>query len=350
VLFIITSLECNGAQLMLLRLLQENSRAYKKRQLMVLSLSSKVALKHEYELLGVCVFSLIEIFTGKDKLYNFIAPFLKSRLSSIQCWMYHSFIFSIFLRLLFFKTPIVWHVRHGLGEIKSYKFSTKIVIKSCAIFSRLVPRKIVYNSQSAKLKHTEIGYDERRAIYIPNGFQVKNLVHKPNPKTSFPTFGVIGRIHGDKGQKQLIEYLLERQNELLPCKFIFIGDGAVEFGASYKSKIKEPHVFSFMESVGNQSQLYAKFDCLILPSLKEAFPNVLVEAMLYSKGIIGFKVGDVQELSINNTGLVEPGNYEELFKKINKYDESYYLNKNQFEALGKKFNITEITQQHIKLW
>lgn len=335
---------------MLLRLLRENLRAHKKRQLIILSLSSKIALKYEYELLGVHVFFLKELLADKKKLSKFATLILKTRLTSIQCWMYHSFIFSIFLRLFFFKTPIIWHVRHGLGEIKSYKFSTKMVINISAKFSNLIPDKIVYNSHSAKIKHIELGYEESRAIYIPNGFHVENLVYRSIQKTGFPTFGVIGRIHGDKGQKKLIEYLLERQSELLSFKFIFIGDGAEEFGAHYKSKIKIPYMFSFMESVGNQLQLYENFDCLILPSLKEAFPNVLLEAMLYSKGIIGFRVGDVEELSINKNGLVEPGNYGELLEKIKKYDKSYHLNKKEFQALVKKFDITEITKEHIKLW
>jgi glycosyltransferase involved in cell wall biosynthesis len=335
---------------MLLRLLREAFRTPKPHHSIVLALSSTVPLRHEFQLLGVDVFTLKEITTDYKKLSKFIKLLLKSPLSSIQCWMYHTFVFSVFFKFFFFKAPIIWHVRHGLGEINSYKFNTKWIIKFSSILSNFIPDKIVYNSLSAKLKHTEFGYNDSRAIYIANGFEVEKCLYRPIEKSVIPTFGVVGRIHHDKGQKELLEYLLERQSELLAFKFIFIGDGAQELGFKYKNKIKIMSMFSFMDSVENQSKIYENFDCLILPSLKEAFPNVLVEAMLYTKGFIGFKVGDVEQLSINKIGLVEPGNYQELLEKIKKYDTSYHLNRKQFQALVKKFNIIEITKEHMKLW
>jgi glycosyltransferase involved in cell wall biosynthesis len=58
-------------------------------------------------------------------------------------------------------------------------------------------------------------------------------------------------------------------------------------------------------------------DLLILPSHTEAFPNVVVEAMVLGKAVIGSRVGAIPEMLEGNCGLVvEPKDAEGLASTI----------------------------------
>ncbi len=62
------------------------------------------------------------------------------------------------------------------------------------------------------------------------------------------------------------------------------------------------------------SSVYAALDLVVIPSLSEGLPNVLLEAMLHGKAIVATAVGGIPE--VMNDGLSEwlvpPGDAEEL--------------------------------------
>jgi len=59
------------------------------------------------------------------------------------------------------------------------------------------------------------------------------------------------------------------------------------------------------------------FDVFVLPSLKEGFPWIILEAMAAGIPIVATKVGALPEI-LDEEFLVTPGNAEALVKKINR--------------------------------
>ena len=79
------------------------------------------------------------------------------------------------------------------------------------------------------------------------------------------------------------------------------------------------------------SKMYGSFSVLVLPSLSEGFPNVLGEAMAYSKPCVATDVGDVKYVLGKCGIVVPPGDPSELSKAV-----LYLLLK---PSLGKKFGL-----------
>ena len=71
-------------------------------------------------------------------------------------------------------------------------------------------------------------------------------------------------------------------------------------------------VVEFKEASCNVKQMFSKFDYLVLPSETEAFPNVIAEAILHSKGVIAFNVGDVTKIYRHPSHIIDSFDYHAL--------------------------------------
>ncbi len=132
--------------------------------------------------------------------------------------------------------------------------------------------------------------------------------------------GCFGRLSPEKGQSYLLKALASLRQEGQPAiSLIVAGDGpdkaALLCSASRYGLDKK--VFF----VGHQRELrnyFRAIDLLILPSLSEGLPNVVLEAMSNAVPVIATSVGAVPQIIIDGvTGwLVPPGNVAHLTEKI----------------------------------
>lgn len=140
---------------------------------------------------------------------------------------------------------------------------------------------------------------EMRAKYAPNGIFV---------------FGFVGRISNDKGIRELFEAfkrIYEKNNDL---RLLLIG--RLEMEPEVSKKYFEHEGIVYMGSV-NKMDLplyYSLFDVLVLPTYREGFGNVLIEAAALGIPVISTKVtGVIDAVNDGYNGiLVAPKNVEEL--------------------------------------
>lgn len=85
----------------------------------------------------------------------------------------------------------------------------------------------------------------------------------------------------------------------------------------YKSRIR---YFGILPKK-NIFSLYKKIDAVIIPSRLDNFPNVMIEALLFKKPIIGFSNSSLDEIIIDgkNGFLARKKNSKELFDKIDEF-------------------------------
>jgi glycosyltransferase involved in cell wall biosynthesis len=124
--------------------------------------------------------------------------------------------------------------------------------------------------------------------------------------------GVIGRLSHEKGQKVLFRAL-----QLIPLEntkrvhFLLVGEGpdleileGLRASSQWKNNV---HFLGYRKDI---TYLMSAIDALVLPSLSEGLPNVVLEAMASGKAVVGTRVGEVPYLIDDQlTGwLVEPNN------------------------------------------
>jgi glycosyltransferase involved in cell wall biosynthesis len=318
-LHIITSLETGGAQGVLVQFLQQLKIMGCEQA--VISMKPSGELAQQIADLGIQVyeipFSPYIFLPARDKCEQIIASYQPQ---IIQSWMYHADFLTLFIRNPT-KIPIIWGLHHSYEHSRRnrLKLFTKIIVKINALFSRVIPQKIICCSKSALETHTRIGYAESKMIYIPNGTDVNRFKPDPQARTKLrvelglppETFliGYIARYHPQKDHASFFHaanLLLEKKED---THFVLVGNQVVadnpEIRKQMLSSKKSSH-FHFMGIRTDIPMITAGVDVATLSSSgDEAFPLTIIEAMACEIPCVATDVGDVSEM-IGSSGIIVP--------------------------------------------
>ena len=129
-------------------------------------------------------------------------------------------------------------------------------------------------------------------------------------------FGCVGRFHPWKGHGYLVEAAKVVLSRFPEARFVMVGDAAFEGHRHYQEQIVEQvqalglsDQFVFAGSRRDMPGVMNAFDVFVLPSLREPFGIVSLEAQACGKPVIGSHVDGIPETMIENTSgvLVPPG-------------------------------------------
>jgi glycosyltransferase involved in cell wall biosynthesis len=123
--------------------------------------------------------------------------------------------------------------------------------------------------------------------------------------------GVVGRLSPEKGQQIFLEAFQGVVAQEPNLRAVFVGDGSEKERLVHQvSRLGLANHVLFTGHDPRLEDLYPALDLVVIPSLSEGLPNVLLEAMLYGKPIVATEVGAIPEiLKPAGTGwLVPPGN------------------------------------------
>lgn len=112
-----------------------------------------------------------------------------------------------------------------------------------------------------------------------------------------PLLACIGRLSPEKGQRVLLDAAAQLRDSGHAFTLVFAGEGpdrayledrcaALGLGQSVRFVGHLPHT----------ERLYAAADLVVLPSLKEGMPNVVLEAMLFGLPVVATRVGAVPDM------------------------------------------------------
>lgn len=194
----------------------------------------------------------------------------------------------------------------------------------------------------------------KKVEIIPNGIDLGkfNDLHR-QPHDEFIVI-TVARLEKVKG----IEYLLQAAHQmkevgppsLKPVKFVIIGDGAERKNLeSLADKLNLKEQVRFLGEIPNAKipEYLAGADCFVLPSLKEGFGIVILEAQAAGIPVIGTSVGGILDLIEDgkNGLLVAPGDSDAIRKAVAKIASD--LNLAQVLALNAKNNLIKYDWQNI---
>jgi len=156
--------------------------------------------------------------------------------------------------------------------------------------------------------------------YVNKEFYNLLLEKKKNHNKPF-LFGFIGRIAKDKGILDLISAFKEHQKNYIDSYMIIIGPQELDY--EFLSQINNPNILylGFKRNV----HLYLKcLDTLVLPSYREGFGSVLLEAAASSLPIIATKINGPRDFIRHkeNGYLIEPKDTESLKIGLNFFREN----------------------------
>ena len=236
---------------------------------------------------------------------------------------------------------------------------------------------IINNAKSDTEQAKKMGIKPKKEILtIYNGIDTNNLKFLDREEarkeilggsvSGWQLIGVIANLYPAKGLEYLIEAASIIRNRFVSIKFIVIGEGMERL--KLKELIKKYNLEGSFFLVGAVSDAYKylkAFDIFVLPSVKEGFPWVILEAMAAGVPIVATKVGAIPEILENSSIrqladsgqaalLVEPRSAKELSQAIFELLEDYSFRtriaENAKKVVEEKFSLEKMVGEIEKLF
>lgn len=335
ILHLVTGLGMGGAEKVVLDLSKYTS--VDKFNTYVVSLSRRAELYQEFLDNGINVKVLNMTNSLKDafKILNILSNFVrKYNIDIIHAHMTHSIIVASILKLT---NP-----------------SLKIVYTSHNIFIGSKLREFIVFLLKP-LRNIDIVFSENILKYfyksnfevIPNGIKIDkyNLIL---PKNDIFTFIAVGRLETVKNHSFLIEIAKELKKEY-EFEIHIVGEGYLK--DELTALIDKYSLSSNIKLLGLRNdvdKLLNKSHCLIMPSLWEGLPIVILEAGAASLPIVSTNVGSIGSLLNDKNGyLCSLAEFKKTMKEVmDDYQKSIVKGKCLFENINENYSIEAVVSRH----
>jgi len=319
ILHIITGLNTGGAEMALYKLLSTLKPS--EFSLHVISLTDQGDLGERIRSLGIAVTAL-NMHAGIphfSDITNFSRTIREKEPHIIQTWMYHADLLGGLASRFSKHIPLVWNIRNSTLDRNTSKRTTRYTVYACARVSHHWPQKIVTCSETARQLHVNLGYDAKRMIVIPNGFDL--ALFRPNldarqslrANLGLPSetilIGAVGRFDPQKDYLTMIKAAARLHAKRSDVHFVLCGAGLTSSNSILTNWIDEHGLQSVFHLLGQRSnipEITAAFDLATSSSAYgEAFSNVLGEAMACGIPFVATNVGDATTI-LGEAGKVVP--------------------------------------------
>ena len=346
IIYVINSLEIGGAEFSLLKLVKKLK--FDNEVIIVALLASTSDIMKSFEKEGIKVISLG--LSRKNVIFKcrgLIKLFRKEKPDVVHTWLYMSDLIGGVCAKLASVPRVYWGIHNTyLGRDKVPRL-TRYVVKLNSLLSHIIPDKIISCSRVAIDIHRNKGYSKGKFIFIPNGVDIKDHILFDDmdniqlttelgiEKNDF-VIGFIARYDVLKNHRgfllscqKLFKYNLERT-----FKVLLVGDGLTNENEEVLDLISE---FGLRDNVvllgyrSDVSRIVNILDLSVLFSWGEAFPNVIIESMIYGKPFLASNVGDCKYVIGDGGSIVESGDMQELAKQMSNY---INMDDNSLKELG----------------
>ena len=377
ILHIINSLKKGGAEGNLHRLCMFQKKKYKKKiNITIITLINNGFYEAELKKLGINIFSLNinkknNFFELINKVFKLRRLIINQNPNIIQSWMYHSNFISLFIPQIFHH-KLFWNIRHSELNTKISKKVTIILSIICGLFSRVVPKKIIYCSEeSINFHENKHFYSRTKTELIYNGYDNKNYFPLKKYRLTFRKKNKINKsdiIIGYAGryakQKNIYSMLIAFSKITKNYKNVYLYMVGREINSqnkelsTYINLLKISNKVFFLNEQKNLLKFYNGVDLLLLPSHSESFPNVVAESMLCSTPVLSSDVGCSKKI-INGYGFVMNNNdYKSIFRNLKKFLKFFKSKKKEWNLLKKNsriqikenFSIPNMANLYLNKW
>lgn len=252
---------------------------------------------------------------GLVKLYRLMRQI---RPDVVQTWMYHADLLGGIVARLAGTRALVWGIRNASLDSRTTTFTTRLVARASALGSRSWPRRIISCSSRAAEMHIRLGYDCRKMVVIPNGYDLTHfapdlemrarLRAEWNFGPGMKVLGMVARWDPAKDHRTLLSALtvLGAKGVGGEWRCMLVGTGIEEGNTALRELLAQCGIGERVSLLGPRRDIPAVMNALdlhVLSSASESFPNVVAEAMGCGTPCVVTDVGDAG-LIVGDTGWV----------------------------------------------
>jgi len=213
------------------------------------------------------------------------------------------------LAATFCRAALLWHVRASSGDWSDRwlaAFSDRLILVADALRTRF--RFYVSGEDQPKLAVIHNGVE----LGTPAALESQRIALRArlNVRPGTVVIATVGRVEPLKGANVLLEALGRLPRGCRDYRLLLVGPVDAAYRDRLQALAERLRVAERMEFVGYQAPVQpwiAATDLLVHPSLYEAFPRVILEAMALGKPVVASRVGGVGEaVADGETGLLVP--------------------------------------------
>lgn len=313
---IITGLDTGGAEMMLLKVMENIDR--ERFSPHVISLTRVGEIGQRIRALGIPVEALgmTPGLPSPFALWRLLRRLRLIRPEMVHTMMYHANLLGGVATRLAGISALSWGIRHSDLSWRANKLATLAVVAAGARLSGWVPRIILSCSTVARQVHIRQGYCATKMVVLPNGFDLSSFQPDAAARAAVrqelgmasdaPLVGLIGRFDPQKNHAGFFEAARLLHRRLADVHFVLAGKGIVPENRELMRLMQAAGVLDVTHLLGVRRdipRLMAALDVLALSSIGEAFPNVLGEAMACGVPCAVTDVGDSAYI-VGDTGRV----------------------------------------------
>lgn len=288
----------------------------------------------------------------------------------IQTWLVHADLIGGMASILAGYKNIIWNIRYSNFDLGKAKLMTILIIKLLSKLSYFVPRKIVIVSKKAKILYQKKGYDKKKLIFIPNGYDLSSLKQDSKKRKIFINknklekkkfiIGNVARYHLKKDHSNLLKALSILRNIKIDFFCILAGKNINKDNSNLMKEIHKLKLSKNIKLLGQSDNIFEVMNGIDIyvqsSSFGEGFPNVVAEAMACKTPCIVTNVGDAS-LILGNTGWIVPPSNSILL--ANALEKAFYefgsikWSQRCIKARSKisnNFDISIMIKNYNKLW
>jgi glycosyltransferase involved in cell wall biosynthesis len=214
-----------------------------------------------------------------------------------------------------------------------------------------------------------IGVPKERVHYIPNGIDLEKWEREREQsaelelRTEAFNVGLVGRIEPEKNHVLVVRAIAALEPSLrsqISVWFVGSDASATNCRSEIESEIERLGVGDQIRFAGPQRRiapLIAQLDVLVLPSLHEAFPNTVLEAMASGIPVLASAVGDVPYMieDGHNGWTISPHDPNELASRLRELWSMSATERDEMGSRGKsivaaRYQMSAIAERYQELY
>jgi len=212
------------------------------------------------------------------------------------------------------RVPVIISSRREIGKWKKFYHWWITRLGNC--FSDYV---IACSEEVKKYTIKKEKLKEERIKVIYNGINLKEFPFQKTFRKREKKVGVIANFYPEKGHRIFLQGVPHIKREFPETEFVMVGDG--ELRKDMENLCREIGIEDTVKFLGVREdipQILSSIQVLVIPSLREGLPNVLLEAMAVGTPVVATRVGGIPEVITHGREgfLIPPSDPQSIIRSV----------------------------------